>query len=56
MKIKYHKPVFKYYNTKHYITISLTMDEANYIKDYLEIKIENNPVGILKKGLEKILK
>ena len=56
MKIKYKKPWFKYKNTKHYVKIYLTFDEAHYIKDYLEEKIDKTAVGELKKGLEKLLK
>lgn len=54
MIIKYNKPLFNL--RKHYIKVYLTLDEADYLKDYLEERIDQTAVGELKKGLEKLLK
>lgn len=56
MKIKKIRSIFKKSNLDYYVKVYLTFDEANYIKDYLEERIDKTAVGELKKGLEKLLK
>lgn len=54
MKITYKKPIFKYNHKKNYVKVSMTFEEAGYIRDYIKSK-SRNPIGLLKKGLEHIL-
>lgn len=56
MKIKLYKQFLKYKPTKHYIKIELTMEEGQYLRDYIENKIEDSAAGKLKSLLEEKLK
>ena len=57
MIIKYrNKFLRKIFKRKYAIKIYMTFDNAAFIKDYLEEKIDKTAVGELKKGLENILK
>lgn len=54
MKIKRIK-LYRFFRSKYDVKVYLTFDEADYLKNYLEERIDKTAVGELKKGLEKLL-
>ena len=56
MIIKYrNKFIQKFFKRKYEIKIYMTVDNADYLKEYLNAEIDKTSVGMLKKGLEKLL-